>query len=135
VNIELDRERLVETMEAQAEIGSAGDRALDRLALTDADREVRDWFREQMNAAGLDVAVDEMGNMFGRRPGENPDADAVLLGSHLDSQPNGGIYDGTLGVVSALEFVRTLDEAGIETERPVEIVNWTNEEGSRFQPR
>lgn len=134
VRIDIERQRLIETMQEQAEIGAIDGRGLDRLTLTDADRAVRDWFREQMEAAGLDVRVDEMGNMFGRRPGADPDSGTVLLGSHLDSQPHGGIYDGPLGVISALEFVRTLEEEDIETEHPVEIVNWTNEEGSRFQP-
>jgi N-carbamoyl-L-amino-acid hydrolase len=131
--LEIDRERFVETMEHQAEIGANENGGLDRLTLTDADRAVRDWFGDQLEALDLDTRVDEMGNMFGRRPGAT-DEGAVLLGSHLDSQPNGGFYDGPLGVVAALEFVRTLEDEGIETERPVEIVNWTNEEGSRFQP-
>ncbi len=121
-------------MKKQAEIGAIDGRGLNRLTLTDADREARDWFRDQMEAVGLDIRVDEMGNMFGRRPGIDPDAGTVLLGSHLDSQPQGGIYDGPLGIVAALEFVRTLEDEGIETERSVEVVNWTNEEGSRFQP-
>ena len=121
-------------MREQAAIGLTAEGGLDRLTLTDADREVRDWFRAEMEASGLDVRVDEMGNMFGRRPGTNPDSGTVLLGSHLDSQPDGGIYDGPLGVLSALEFVRTLNDHGIKTEHPVEVVNWTNEEGSRFQP-
>ncbi|GAB3310677.1 Zn-dependent hydrolase [Haloplanus rallus] len=131
--LDIDRDRFVETMKRQAEIGANENGGLDRLTLTDADREVRDWFRDQLDALDLDVRVDEMGNTFGRRPGASDDG-AVLLGSHLDSQPNGGIYDGPLGVVAALEFLRTLEDEGIETERPVEIVNWTNEEGSRFQP-
>jgi N-carbamoyl-L-amino-acid hydrolase len=133
VALNINRERFVETMERQAEIGANENGGLDRLTLTDADRAVRDWFREQLEALDLEVRVDEMGNMFGRRPGAS-DEGAVLLGSHLDSQPNGGIYDGPLGVVAALEFLRTLEDGGIETEQPVEIVNWTNEEGSRFQP-
>jgi N-carbamoyl-L-amino-acid hydrolase len=134
VRLTIDRDRFVETMQEQAEIGARDDGGLDRLTLTDADREVRDWLRELMADAGLDVRVDEMGNMLGRREGTDPDAGTVLLGSHLDSQPRGGIYDGPLGVVAALEFVRTLEDEGLETHRPVEIVNWTNEEGSRFQP-
>lgn len=134
MRIDIDRDRLVEMMEDQAEIGAIDGGGLDRLTLTDADREVREWFRDHMEAVGLDVRVDEMGNMFGRRPGTEPDAGTVLLGSHLDSQPHGGIYDGPLGVISALEFVRTLEDEDIQTAHPVEIVNWTNEEGSRFQP-
>ncbi|WP_137284671.1 Zn-dependent hydrolase [Halorussus salinisoli] len=130
----IDRNRLIETVKEQAAIGGTDGGGLHRLALSDEDKQVRDWFHEQMEAADLDVRIDEMGNMFGRRPGTDSDAAPVLLGSHLDSQPNGGIYDGALGVVGALEFVRTLDDQGIETKHPIEIVNWTNEEGSRFQP-
>ena len=134
VTININGDRLKRSMREQAAIGMTANSGLDRLTLTDADREVRDWFRAEMTDAGLDVRVDEMGNMFGRRSGSDPDAGTVLVGSHLDSQPNGGIYDGPLGVLSALEFIRSLNDHGIETEHPVEIVNWTNEEGSRFQP-
>ena len=134
MTIALDEERFISTMREQAEIGATDGGGLYRLTLSDADREVRDWFGERLAEAGLDVRVDEFGNTFGRRPGTDPDAAPVLLSSHLDSQPYGGIYDGQLGVIAALEFVRTLDDEGIETSHPVEIVNWTNEEGSRFQP-
>jgi N-carbamoyl-L-amino-acid hydrolase len=134
MTIALDEERFISTMREQAEIGATDGGGLYRLTLSDADREVRDWFGERLAEADLDVRVDEFGNTFGRRPGTDPDAAPVLLGSHLDSQPYGGIYDGQLGVIAALEFVRTLDDEGIETSHPVEIVNWTNEEGSRFQP-
>jgi N-carbamoyl-L-amino-acid hydrolase len=134
MTIALDEERFISTMREQAEIGATDGGGLYRLTLSDADREVRDWFGERMAEAGLDIRIDEFGNTFGRRPGTDPDAPPVLLGSHLDSQPYGGIYDGQLGVIAALEFVRTLDDEGIETSHPVEIVNWTNEEGSRFQP-
>ena len=131
---EIDRERLVATMEEQAEIGGTENGGLHRLTLSDEDREVRDWFADRMAASDLEMRIDGFGNMFGRRAGTDPNAAPVLVGSHLDSQPYGGIYDGALGVVAALEFVRALDDADIETRRPVEIVNWTNEEGSRFQP-
>jgi N-carbamoyl-L-amino-acid hydrolase len=131
---EIDRDRLIETMKEQASIGGTENGGLHRLTLSDADREVRDWFLNAMEEAGLDVRVDEMGNMFGRRSGTESSAAPVLLGSHLDSQPSGGIYDGALGVVAALELVRQLNDEGIETSHPIEIVNWTNEEGSRFQP-
>ena len=134
MTIALDEERFISTMREQAEIGATDGGGLYRLTLSDTDREVRDWFGERLAEAGLDVRVDEFGNTFGRRPGTDPDAPPVMLGSHLDSQPYGGIYDGQLGVIAALEFVRTLDDEGIETSHPVEIVNWTNEEGSRFQP-
>jgi N-carbamoyl-L-amino-acid hydrolase len=134
MNVELDRDRFVETMRYQAQIGATEDGGLHRLTLSDADREIRDWFAEQMEAEGLGITIDEFGNMFGYREGTDPDAGTVLVGSHLDSQPYGGIYDGQLGTVAALELVRTLNEADIETKHPIEIVNWTNEEGSRFQP-
>jgi N-carbamoyl-L-amino-acid hydrolase len=134
MQIELDRDRFVETMRAQAAIGGTDDGGLHRLALSDADREVRDWFVARLEDLGLDTRVDEFGNVFGRRDGTDADTEPVLLGSHLDSQPNGGIYDGALGVVAALEFVAALNDEDIETRRPVEVVDWTNEEGSRFQP-
>lgn len=130
--IDLSKERLVADMETQAEIGGTDDGGLDRVTLSADDGAARDWFRDRMEDAGLAVRVDEMGNMFGRRTGSDPDAAPVLVGSHLDSQPKGGIYDGALGIVAALELVRTLDEEGIETTHPIEIVNWTNEEGTRF---
>ncbi|ODR83367.1 Zn-dependent hydrolase [Haladaptatus sp. W1] len=132
--IHIDKERFVTAMKEQAEIGAVGDTGLHRLTLSDADCDVRDWFADQMKKEGLAIRIDEIGNMFGRRNGTNPDAKPILVGSHLDSQPNGGIYDGPLGTVAALELIRTLNEHGIETEHPIEIVNWTNEEGSRFQP-
>jgi N-carbamoyl-L-amino-acid hydrolase len=134
MTIALDEERFVSTMQEQAEIGGTDGGGLHRLALSDEDKAIRDWFADQLDELGIEVRVDEFGNMFGRREGTNPDAAPVLLGSHLDSQPYGGIYDGAMGVVAPLEFLRTLEEEDIETEHPVEIVNWTNEEGSRFQP-
>ncbi|WP_101295791.1 Zn-dependent hydrolase [Halegenticoccus soli] len=132
--VEVDRERFVDTMKEQAEIGGTDGGGLHRLALSDEDKQIRDWFATQMKNEGLEITVDEFGNMFGYREGTDPDAGTVLVGSHLDSQPYGGIYDGAMGVVAALELVRTLNDESIETERPIEIVNWTNEEGSRFQP-
>jgi N-carbamoyl-L-amino-acid hydrolase len=134
MHIDIDRDRLIETMEDQATIGGTEGGGLNRLALSDADREVRDWFVECAIDAGLDARVDAFGNIFARREGVDPDAEPVLVGSHLDSQPYGGIYDGALGVVAALEFIRTLNDQAVETRRPIEVVNWTNEEGSRFPP-
>jgi N-carbamoyl-L-amino-acid hydrolase len=132
--IELDRERFIDMMQEQASIGETEEGGLHRLALSDSDREVRDWFVAKLEEFGLEYRIDEFGNIFGRLSGTDPDAEPVLLGSHLDSQPDGGIYDGALGVIAALEFIRTLQETDIKTEHPIEIVNWTNEEGSRFQP-
>lgn len=134
MRINLDNDRFIETMQEQAAIGATEDGGLHRLALSDADREVRNWFVDQLENLGLDVRIDAFGNTFGRRAGTDPEAPPVLVGSHLDSQPYGGIYDGPLGVISALELVRTLEDKGIGTRHPIEIVNWTNEEGSRFQP-
>jgi N-carbamoyl-L-amino-acid hydrolase len=132
--VNINRSRFVDTMKEQAEIGATEGGGLNRLTLSNDDKKIRDWFREQMEEENLAIRIDEFGNMFGRREGTNPNAATVLVGSHLDSQPYGGIYDGALGVIAALELIRTLNEKDIETDHPIEIVNWTNEEGSRFQP-
>ena len=95
---------------------------------------MRDWFKERCEALGCTVSVDEVGNMFARRPGRNNALSPIAMGSHLDTQPTGGKFDGVLGVLGALEALRTLAETGYETNAPIEIVNWTNEEGSRFAP-
>lgn len=129
-----DRERLISLMSEQAEIGGTDAGGLNRLALTEEDKIARDWFRDKMEDAGLDVRVDSIGNMFGRRPGTDSDASPLLLGSHLDSQPYAGRFDGPLGLIGALELIHVLEDESLETTRPVEIVNWTNEEGARFQP-
>jgi N-carbamoyl-L-amino-acid hydrolase len=134
MSIRLDRDRLVGWMREQSEIGGTERGGLHRLALTDEDKRARDWLVDEMEAQGLDVRVDAMGNTFGRRPGSDPDAAPVLVGSHMDSQPYGGMYDGPLGVLAALEFVATLNDEDIETDHPIEVVNWTNEEGARFDP-
>ncbi len=134
MRIAIERERFISTMKTQSEIGATGEWELHRLALSDEDKAVRDWFYDKMDQEGLEIRIDEFGNMFGRREGNDPDADPVLIGSHLDSQPYGGIYDGALGVIAALETIRSLNDQDVETRRPIEIVNWTNEEGSRFQP-
>jgi N-carbamoyl-L-amino-acid hydrolase len=132
--VRVDKERLWSLMETQGEFGGEPGipGALDRPALSDTDKAVRDWFCDELEAAGLDVRVDAMGNIFGRREGTDPDAAPVLTGSHLDSV--GGKFDGSLGVVAAVEAVKTLNDEGIETTRPIEIVDWTNEERSRFAP-
>lgn len=132
--IQVDRGRFVGLMQDQREIGATKQNGLHRLALSDADREIRDWFCEQLQHIGATIRIDEMGNIFGRREGADSSAAPLLIGSHLDSQPNGGIYDGQLGICAALEFMKKLEEEDIKTVRPIEIVNWTNEEGSRFQP-
>jgi beta-ureidopropionase / N-carbamoyl-L-amino-acid hydrolase len=133
--LSVNGERLWETVMASARIGPGRTpTGLRRLALTDADREMRDLFARWCRDAGCIVTVDRMGNMFARRPGTDDSLPPVLVGSHLDTQIAGGRYDGILGVLAALEIVRTLNDAGVRTRRPIEIVNWTNEEGARFQP-
>ncbi len=117
-----------------ARIGPGVAGGCDRQTLTDADGEGRSLLKGWCEAEGLAVTVDRMGNMFARRPGSDDTLEPVLIGSHLDTQPTGGKYDGVLGVLGALEAVRTLNAAGTRTRRPIEVVNWTNEEGSRFAP-
>ena len=117
-----------------ARIGATPKGGICRLTLTDLDREVRDWFKRACEELGLKVEVDSVGNMFAVRPGRNAALLPIAMGSHLDTQPTGGKFDGVLGVLGALEAMRTLHNAGYETNAPIEIVNWTNEEGSRFAP-
>ncbi len=131
-NQRIDGKRLWDSLMGFAEIGATPKGGVRRLTLTDVDRRGRDKFRAECEAAGLTVRVDEIGNMFARRPGRDPARLPVLLGSHLDSQPSGGKFDGALGVIAGLEVMRSLNDLGIVTEAPVELINWTDEEGSRF---
>ncbi|WP_336036222.1 M20 family metallo-hydrolase [Halobacterium yunchengense] len=133
-DVAIDTDRFRERFEAYAEFGATDAGGLHRLALSDADRRARDRFVEDLRDAGLDVRIDELGNVFGRYEAGDPDAAPVLVGSHLDSQPYGGRFDGQLGVLTALEAVQAIAESPVEPDRPVEVVNWTNEEGTRFQP-
>ena len=133
-NLRIDPKRLWDMHMEMAKIGPGIAGGNNRQTLTDEDREGRDLFRRWCNDAGLTVTVDRMGNMFARRPGQDNSLAPVMAGSHLDTQPTGGRFDGIFGVLAALEAVRTMNDLGIKTERPVEIVNWTNEEGSRFGP-
>ena len=133
-NLQIDGQRLWDTLMHTAQIGATPKGGICRLTLTDLDRQVRDWFKAQCETLGCTVAVDEVGTMFARRPGKNPDLPPIAMGSHLDTQPTGGKFDGVLGVLAALEAMRTLHQAGYETNAPIEIVNWTNEEGARFAP-
>ena len=132
--VAIDEERFRETFDAYAEIGATDAGGLHRLTGSPADGRVRDQFVEDLEALDLTVRIDEVGNVFGRRDGTDPDAAPVLMGSHLDSQPYGGRFDGQLGVLTALETVRTFIDEEIEHRRPIEVVNWTNEEGVRFKP-
>ncbi|WP_428032099.1 Zn-dependent hydrolase [Ancylobacter sp.] len=133
-NMRVDGARLWTSLMEMAEIGPGIAGGNNRQALTDADREGRLLFQRWCEQAGMRVGVDAMGSMFARREGSDAGALPILIGSHLDTQPTGGKYDGVLGVLAALEVVRTLNDLGIRTRRPVEVVNWTNEEGSRFPP-
>jgi len=132
--VDIDPDRLRAAFDDYSAIGATDDDGLHRLTLSPDDQRVRDRFVSDLEDLGLSVRVDPVGNVFGRREGTDPDAAPVLVGSHLDSQPYGGRYDGQLGVLAALETLRALDDHDVETTRPVEIVNWTNEEGSRFKP-
>jgi len=133
-NLAINAQRLWDEIMETAAIGATAKGGICRLTLTDLDRQVRDWFRASAAALGCEVTVDDMGNMFARRAGQRADIPAIAMGSHLDTQPTGGKFDGVLGVLGALEALRTLHEAGYETFAPVEIINFTNEEGSRFAP-
>jgi len=130
----VDGERLWSDLMTLAAIGALPRGGCDRLALTDADRDGRNLFVHWCREAGLAVSIDAMGNVFARREGSDGSLPPVFAGSHLDTQSPGGKFDGPLGVLAALEVVRTLDRAGITTRRAIEVVNWTNEEGSRFAP-
>lgn len=133
-NLQIDSARLWGTIHETAQFGATPKGGVRRLTLGSEDRLVRDWFRKACEAAGLEVHVDALGSMFGLRKGRDMSKLPVGLGSHLDTQPTGGKFDGVLGTLAALEVVRTLNDAGIETEAPICIANWTNEEGSRFAP-
>jgi beta-ureidopropionase / N-carbamoyl-L-amino-acid hydrolase len=133
-NLQIDAQRLWDTLMETAKFGATPKGGICRLTLTDFDRQVRDWFKLKCEALGCTVTVDEVGNMFARRAGKNDQLAPIAMGSHLDTQPTGGKFDGVLGVLGALEAMRTLHETGYETNAPIEIVNWTNEEGSRFAP-
>jgi beta-ureidopropionase / N-carbamoyl-L-amino-acid hydrolase len=133
-NLQINPQRLWDSLMETAQIGGTPKGGICRLTLTELDRQVRDWFKAQCEALGCSVGIDEVGNMFARRPGKNPALPPIAMGSHLDTQPTGGKFDGALGVLAALEAMRTLHELGYETNAPIEIANWTNEEGARFAP-
>jgi N-carbamoyl-L-amino-acid hydrolase len=133
-SIVLNPERLWSTIRRSGEIGIGREGGLARVALTDADRQMRDEFCAWCRAAGMNVTVDAVGNLFARRAGRDETLAPVVMGSHLDTQINGGRYDGIVGVLAALEVMRAFDDAGVVTRRPLEIAVWTNEEGARFSP-
>ena len=133
-NLKIDGDRLWDSLMEMAKIGPGVAGGNNRQTLTDEDAEGRALFQKWCEAAGLTMGVDQMGNMFARREGTDPDALPVYVGSHLDTQPTGGKYDGVLGVLGGLEIIRTLNDMNIKTKHPIVVTNWTNEEGTRFAP-
>ncbi len=133
-NLSVNGDRLWQSLMDLAQIGATPKGGVARLALTELDGQARRLFVSWCEAAGLTVEVDAVGNIFARRAGRNPELPPVMLGSHIDTQPTGGKFDGCFGVMAGLEVIRTLDDLGIATEAPIEVVAWTNEEGSRFPP-
>ena len=133
-NIKIDGDRLWSSLMEMAKIGATPKGGVKRLTLTDLDRESRDLFKQWCQEANCSVRIDKVGTMFMRREGIEPDLPPVMIGSHLDSQPTGGKFDGALGVLSALEVIRSLNDLNIKTRHAIEVVNFTNEEGSRFAP-
>ena len=133
-NLRISADRLWSSLMEMAEIGKTARGGCNRQALTDEDKRGRDLFIAWCDAAGCDISVDTMGNIFARRAGKDNSLPPVIAGSHLDTQPTGGKFDGVYGVLAGLEVIRTLNDNNLETEHPVEAVCWTNEEGARFSP-
>jgi N-carbamoyl-L-amino-acid hydrolase len=133
-NLKVNGDRLWSSLMEMAKIGPGVAGGNNRQTLTDADGAGRHLFKRWCDEAGLTMGVDQMGTMFARREGTDPDALPVYVGSHLDTQPTGGKYDGVLGVLGGLEIIRTLNDLGIKTKHPIVVTNWTNEEGTRFAP-
>lgn len=133
-NMRVNADRLWDSLMEMAKIGPGVAGGNNRQTLTDADAEGRSLFKRWCDAAGMSMSVDKMGTMFATRPGTDPDALPVYIGSHLDTQPTGGKYDGVLGVLSGLEVIRSMNDLGIKTKHPIVVTNWTNEEGARFAP-
>jgi N-carbamoyl-L-amino-acid hydrolase len=133
-NLQIDADRLWDAIHDTARFGATPKGGVRRLTLGEEDRQVRDWFRRACEAAGCEVRVDALGTMYGIRKGTDMTQAPIGIGSHLDTQPTGGKFDGILGTLAALEVIRTLNDAGITTQAPLCVVNWTNEEGSRFAP-
>jgi N-carbamoyl-L-amino-acid hydrolase len=133
-NLRINGERLWASLMEMAKIGATPKGGVCRIALTDVDKAGRDLFVRWCKEAGCSVTVDAVGNIFARRAGQDDSLPAIATGSHLDSQPTGGKFDGVYGVLAGLEVIRSLNDAGVTTKAPVEVVCWTNEEGSRFAP-
>src|SRR5690625_2886588 len=130
----INMRRLEEKINKSSSIGSLSNGGICRLALSDQDKVMRDIYVKWLIEAELEVKVDDFGNIYGIREGERNHLSPVVIGSHLDTQPQGGRFDGILGVLAALEVIQTLNDYKIETRRPINIVNFTNEEGARFEP-
>ncbi|GGE22213.1 Zn-dependent hydrolase [Primorskyibacter flagellatus] len=133
-NLRINGDRLWDSLMEMAKIGPGVAGGNNRQTLTDEDAEGRALFQGWCEAAGCEMGLDSMGNMFATRPGTDPDALPVYVGSHLDTQPTGGKYDGVLGVLGGLEVVRTLNDLDVKTKHPIVVTNWTNEEGTRYAP-
>lgn len=133
-SLRVNGKRLQSSLEEMAKFGATPGGGVQRMALSEEDKKARDFFVMWLKELDLKITIDDMGNIFGSRPGKNRSLSPVMSGSHMDSQPKGGRFDGILGVMGTLEVLRTLHENNIETERPITIVDWTNEEGSRFAP-
>ena len=133
-NLRIDPDRLWDSLMEMAKIGPGIAGGNNRQTLTDDDAKGRELFQTWCEDAGMTMGVDTMGNMFATRAGEDPDALPVYMGSHLDTQPTGGKYDGVLGVLGGLEAIRTLNDLNVKTKHPIVLTNWTNEEGTRFAP-
>jgi N-carbamoyl-L-amino-acid hydrolase len=133
-NLKVNGDRLWDSLMEMAKIGATQKGGVCRLALTDLDRQARDLFIDWCRTAGCTIKIDKMGNIFARRAGKDDSLAPVITGSHIDSQPTGGKFDGIYGVLSGLEVIRSLNDLKYETTRPVEVAVWTNEEGSRFAP-
>ena len=133
-NLRVNGDRLWDTLMEMAKIGPGVAGGNNRQTSTDEDGEGRALFQKWCEAAGCTMGLDQMGNMFARFEGTDPDALPVYVGSHLDTQPTGGKYDGVLGVLGGLEIIRSLNDLGIKTKHPIVVTNWTNEEGTRFAP-
>jgi N-carbamoyl-L-amino-acid hydrolase len=133
-NLRINSDRLWDSLMDMAKIGPGVAGGNNRQTLTDEDAEGRRVFQLWCEAEGMTMGLDKLGNMFAHREGTDPTLPPVMVGSHLDTQPTGGKYDGVLGVLAGLEIIRTLNDAGIKTKHPIEVVNWTNEEGARFSP-
>ena len=133
-NLRINSDRLWDSLMDMAKIGPGVAGGNNRQTLTDEDAEGRRVFQLWCEAEGMTMGLDKLGNMFAHRQGTDPTLPPVMVGSHLDTQPTGGKYDGVLGVLAGLEIIRTLNDTGIKTKHPIEVVNWTNEEGARFSP-